>query len=115
MKNNLPKWSTVLSLLLLLSLMAFQKKEEVKVTKEMLIQKALTNKIANFTKTVNESCRSRVLERATAVVDSTLIARAKAMRNTIEKPPKPERPERPEFRNPIDSLPVKSLLKKDSI
>lgn len=79
------------------------------------MQAELTSKIAGFTNSVNKTCRNRVLERATVVVDSILIARAKAMRNTLEKPPKPLRPERPEFRNPIDSLPVKPLLKKDGI
>lgn len=97
---------------------AFQKgenSEKTVITKEMLIKERLERRIAEYEKNVSEKCQERIMERATEMVDSILIARAKASRDTIAKPPRPARPLRPEFRSPTDSTPIAPLLKNDSL
>ena len=112
---------TILLTILLFSIgifTAFQTKENTeppKITKEQLRQERLQKRLAEFQKSVEENCREDIMQRASEVVDSILIARAKASRDTIAKPPRPDRPQRPALRSPKDSTPIAPLLKGDSI
>lgn len=115
-------YKTVVGIIALLLLtmfnLSFQNTGEEKkavVTKEMLIQERLQKRIFEYEKSVKQNCDNLVMERATEVVDSILIARAKASRDTIAKPPRPNRPNRPELLPPTDSTPIAPLLQNDSL
>ena len=109
---------TLLLFLIVIVFTAFQSNNDTEppqITKEQLRQERLQNRLTEFQKSVEKNCREDVMFRASEMVDSILIARAKASRDTIAKPPRPERPVRPEFRSPTDSTPIAPLLKNDSI
>jgi len=59
-------------------------------------------------------CREELMENANQMVDSILIARAKANKDTIAKPPKPFKPEPPDAFLLEDTFAITPLL-KDSI
>lgn len=89
--------------------------EPPKITKAQLRQERLQKRLSEFQQSLEKNCREDVMLRASEMVDSILIARAKAARDTIAKPPRPERPSRPEFRSPTDSTPIAPLLQQDSL
>ncbi|MFK7932592.1 MAG: hypothetical protein AB8G22_03725 [Saprospiraceae bacterium] len=114
------RWLIIGAGLLLLGSIATAFQTETKtqlpqVTKEQLRKERLQKRLSEFQRSVEKNCHEDIITRANEVVDSILIARAKASRDTITKPPRPERPERPDLRSPTDSTPVAPLLKGDSI
>ena len=94
----------------LLLFLAFQEPQ----TREQLIQDKIDGYVNNYRQTQLDKCRDQILERAGYIVDSLLIERARAEKDTISKPPKPIKPITPERINPKDSTPVGPLF-RDSI
>jgi hypothetical protein len=98
---------------------AFQKEEELKpqVTKDDLISAAVQDRIKIFTKNRKRICAEERLADAVFRVDSILIQRAKAQRDTVSKPPKPFKPDRPEILILEDTTPIAPILitEKDSL
>lgn len=81
------------------------------------MQERLEERLAQWKAEVVRICAKKIDERAVAIVDSTIIANAKANRDTSGLPFVPGRPVKPDFRPPEDTLAVKPLLRtgKDSI
>ncbi|MFQ5448347.1 MAG: hypothetical protein ACE5FF_15590 [Saprospiraceae bacterium] len=95
--------------LLCLGMAACVKKPPVK-TKEEVIQERVAKRLSTWKNDWEKKCRKNIMERATAIVDSTILANARLNRDTTGLPPLPERPQKPEFTAPDDSLPVQPLL-----
>jgi hypothetical protein len=88
-----------------LLLMAFQQ-----VTKQDLIQEKVDERIENYLRLMHQKCEERVMERATAIVDSILIEQAKMRKDSMGKLPKPDRPAAPDIKSSVDSTPVAPLF-----
>ena len=80
------------------------------IDKQTLIAIEVNKKLEKYEKTVLKKCREQVLEDAVLVVDSILIARAKAQRDTSSKPPKPDKPDRPAIIAIEDTSEIAPLL-----
>ena len=85
-------------------------KKEPAITKDDVIQERVTKRLNTWKRNWEMKCRKNVMDRATAIVDSTIVANARLNRDTAGLPPLPERPQKPEFIAPDDSLPVQPLL-----
>ena len=82
-----------------------------KMSKETLIQNKLQERIDRFRSNKLKNCRKNAYDRATEIVDSTLIARAKTERlNKVNRPEKPEKPSRPDALSPKDTSALKPLI-----
>ena len=109
--QKIKSWSIVsASIMLIFLFSAFQEKPKPPTLRE-LIDAAVEEKLREFSKTHRENCKKKVLKRANEIVDSTLFARAKAMRiDTVPKPPKPDKPEKPEILTIEDTTPLKPFF-----
>ena len=107
--------TNILFVLLIVVCFSCKKKEEI--PKSQVIQERLEAKVEKWKKTVTVKCRNDALDRAAEIVDSTLIANAKATRDTTGRPEIPDKPFEPEVEIPEDSIDVKRLfeVQKDSI
>ena len=83
-------------------------------TKAEVMQERLDNRVRRWYVGMEKNCLKKVVDEATIIVDSTLLADAKFKRDTSDMPEVPGRPERPEFVPPEDTMPVQPLL-NDSI
>jgi hypothetical protein len=81
-------------------------------TKEQVIQEKLDERFERWKADLEQRCLDQAMDKAIAIVDSTIIANARLNRDTAGKPVIPMRPEKPTFVIPKDSTPVKPLLKK---
>jgi hypothetical protein len=106
--------SNVLFLIFLLWILLACQKEEPKVTKVELIEQEVTLRIQQIMKNKKQRCLQESLERASTIVDSLVIARAKLDKDTLSKPPKPEKPLPPNRLTLKDTLQIKPFL-SDSI
>lgn len=80
-------------------------------TKEEVIQEKVTERLARWERSWRRNCTDKALERAAEIVDSTILARARANRDTSVRSLIPPRPEKPVLVIPIDTVPVKPFLK----
>ena len=90
-------------------------------TKQEVIQERLAKRINQWHKSITDKCDRQVFEMATSIVDSTLIANARARKERQEnRPRKPLKPGQPEIEIPEDTTPIapfillELLLTKDS-
>lgn len=81
------------------------------LTKAELIEQKIEEKLQRWKKSNARKCSERVLEAATNLVDSTLIARARLDVDSIAKPLKPTKPAKPEIKQLQDTLPIAPILK----
>jgi len=88
--------------------------EEQKAIEEMVIQRELDRRIANYKAVLFKNCQERAIEEATRIADSIIIKEARLLKDTLGKPVKPARPEKPELRTLQDSTPVRPFL-RDSV
>ncbi len=79
-------------------------------TREQAIQERLDERLARWEAEMVKGCVKRIEEKAIAIVDSTIIANAKANRDTAGLPYIPSRPEKPDFVPPPDTQEIKPLL-----
>lgn len=79
-------------------------------TKEQVMQERLDERLNQWHNELKKTCRKRVIERAVAIVDSTIIANARLNRDLSGTPLLPARPQKPAFEAPADSTPVKPIL-----
>lgn len=107
LQNNAFLYLIILPLLFILSC---QTETTEPIDKETLIAIEVSKRIKEFEKGVLKRCQENVLKDATLRVDSILIARAKAQRDTTSKPPKPFKPERPEIAVVEDTSAIVPLL-----
>lgn len=78
------------------------------VTQEDLIEEAVRLRVDQWRRAQVGDCRSRILLKADAYVDSVLLARSLDVRlDTIPKPVKPERPGKPAFRAKPDTVTIR--------
>lgn len=80
-------------------------------TKEQVIQEKLDERFERWKEDLNQRCLDQAMDKAIAIVDSTIIANARLNRDTAGKPNVPLRPVKPDFVMPDDSTPVKPLLR----
>ena len=84
------------------------------ISKEALIQQRLQEKIDRWHRSIEAKCEQRITQRASDLVDSLLIARARQERDTSLRPVKPIKPLAPGVKHPKDSLPVAPLVRDTS-
>jgi hypothetical protein len=84
------------------------------LTKPELIRQKVDEKVDIFIRVHRKECQERVLEKASAIVDSMLIERVRSSRDTINKPPKPLKPEKPDPLSPMDSMDIHPLFNGDT-
>jgi hypothetical protein len=82
-------------------------------TKEEVIQEKVTERLSRWERSWRRSCTDKALERAGEIVDSTILARARANRDTSVRSLIPPRPEKPVVEMPLDTVPVEPFLKKE--
>jgi hypothetical protein len=79
-------------------------------TKEEVIQEKVSQRLNTWKNDWEKKCRKEIMERATAIVDSTILANARLNRDASGMSRLPQRPEKPGFAAPDDSMPVRPLL-----
>ena len=78
------------------------------VTQEELIEEAVRLRVDQWRRAQVSDCRSRIMQKADAYVDSVLLARSLDVRlDTIPKPVKPDRPAKPAFRPKPDTVTIR--------
>ena len=95
----------------LLAIVLFPSFQEEEVfVPENRIRKAVNQKLNQFRDIETKRCLQRMLDRAGAIADSTLMA-ASRMRggDTLVRPPIPGRPNRPDILFPKESTPLAPL------
>lgn len=80
------------------------------VDRVVVIENYVSEKIESYKTSRLKSCREVALSKATEIVDSLLIERARLEKDTFGKPGKPEKPPRPEIKTPIDTTPIRPLF-----
>jgi len=80
------------------------------LTKEEAIVKKIEEKVIRWKNSMRTKCSEDVLETAIAIVDSTLIARARLDIDSIQKPVKPIKPMMPVIKELKDTMPVAPIL-----
>jgi hypothetical protein len=80
------------------------------ITKEEVIQGKVVERLNRWKDDWEKKCRKEVMERATVIVDSTILANARFNRDTSGLPKMPQRPEKPGFSAPNDTTPIRPLL-----
>ncbi|MEM9889105.1 MAG: hypothetical protein AAF849_24725 [Bacteroidota bacterium] len=95
--------------LLFLSTTACEEKQPV-ISKKDLIEMEVEKRINRLINNKGERCKQELIDVANTIVDSILIARAKASKDTIPKPPKPFKPDQPDAFLLEDSFAIQPLL-----
>jgi hypothetical protein len=85
------------------------KKNPPAKTKEQVMQERFQNRLDQWLADLRKNCEKRVLDRAVAIVDSSLIANARENRDATGIY-LPSRPGEPDIFIPVDSLPVLPLF-----
>ena len=83
---------------------------------QQLIQNEVDKRVNEYVAIRKAQCEEGLLNEATRLLDSILIAEAREMRDTLFQPEKPERPETPTFKKLDEDIPLKPLFeKRDSL
>ena len=102
MKNKY--FTTTLLLILLYFLSTAFQQDDIK----QLMDERIAKKVKEYRAAQIKECYQNALEKATKIVDSTLIANAIYMRaDTTTRPPKPSKPTKPEIKEASDTTPIK--------
>ena len=107
MKNVFPK----IALIAVFALCANACERPPSKTKAQVMQERLDERLDRWRESLLNRCRQDVLDAATVIVDSTLLANARQNRDVSGLPDIPGRPNRPGFETPKDSTPVAPLLR----
>jgi len=110
MKYN--KYSFAL-LLVCLNFFACEEDQSAEL-KQKLIAEKVEERVQRLKNNKSIRCREELMENANQMVDSILIARARANKDTILKPPKPFKPDQPDAFLLEDTFAIQPLL-KDSL
>ena len=78
------------------------------------MQERLDERLLRWKEGMNRNCRNKVIEAASTIADSTLLANARFQRDTMDFPAVPGRPNRPDFVPPKDTVPVKPIFDKNN-
>ena len=91
--------------------------EEMKVLeKDPQVLEKLNERLSEYTRIRNKSCRKKVLEEANLRVDSMLLTISRtAKQEALDKPPLPEKPAHPEIIEIKDTSPIQPLWEIDSL
>ena len=95
--------------------------DQVKKSKEAEIQELIDARVAEkidvFREKHLKKCRDRVLNKASELADSIIMAKAIStpIIDNTERPPPPPRPPRPPIKPAIDTTPVTPLFEVDTI
>lgn len=84
------------------------------ITKAQVMQERIDKKLNSWRQSFEDKCKRDILDLATTIVDSTLIANARANKDTVGRPDKPLKPDHPDFEPPKDSVPIEPLIKEGS-
>jgi hypothetical protein len=83
---------------------------DYKEVREQMVHDTLNEKLDGFRYKERTDCKEEALRVAAKMVDSMLIARAKASKDSLNKPPIPAKPVRPNQLSPMDSSEVGPIL-----
>lgn len=84
--------------------------------KAQLIEERVSEKVQQLINNKSERCRNELYTQANLIVDSMLIARARANKDTLNKPPKMAKPELPDAFLLEDSFAIQPVVpKQDSL
>jgi hypothetical protein len=107
-------WKWLIWMLAASSLAACETQEDLQAEVEALIEQRVEERRSSFIATIQKNCERDILEEATRIVDSIIIAEARLKKDTLPKPPRPDRPEVPELKQLKDTSPVSPLF-RDSL
>ena len=110
----LPLKSFSVLALLILIFSACEEDQSVEL-KQQLIAEKVEERIQRLMNNKRIRCREELMENANQKVDSILIARAKANKDTIAKPPKPFKPDQPDAFLLEDTFAINPLLKDSTL
>lgn len=79
-------------------------------TREEVIQEKIAERLTQWEIAWRRSCYEKALEKAAAIVDSTILAQARASRDTTLRSLIPPRPGKPEVEMPFDTTPLRPIL-----
>lgn len=100
-------------IIIFLLLVTWACEEEIpQEARDELIAQEVQKRVDALVESKYERCMEELLENANTLVDSILIARAKAEKDTIKKPMKPTKPLPPEPLVLEDSSAIKPLLQR---
>lgn len=83
-------------------------------TNEEVIRGKVTERLEQWKEAWRRSCHEKILDRATTIVDSTILAVARSSRDTSWRLLLKPRPEKPDFEMPLDTLPLEPFLFPDT-
>ncbi|MEM8525758.1 MAG: hypothetical protein AAGG68_14040 [Bacteroidota bacterium] len=83
--------------------------------KQQLIAEKVEERVQRLMNNKRIRCREELMENANQRVDSILIARARANKDTIVKPPKPLKPDQPDAFLLEDTFAINPLLKDSTL
>ncbi|HHH50175.1 MAG TPA: hypothetical protein ENK52_04270 [Saprospiraceae bacterium] len=102
--------------LLLFNSFALTEQQMKVLEKDPQVLEKFNERISEYIRVRNESCRKEVLEEANLRVDSILLAISRATKQkSLDRPPRPEKPPRPEMIQIKDTSPIQPLWEMDSI
>lgn len=103
-------------ILLMIPALGFQKGKTKEAEIQALIDARVTEKVERFRRIRFAKCRESILERASELADSIILATAinTVIVDSISRPTPPDRPVRPAIKTPIDTSPVTPLLPIDT-
>ncbi|MEM9848085.1 MAG: hypothetical protein AAF847_09375 [Bacteroidota bacterium] len=107
---RLPLWFCCLIGLLFSLLQLSCEEPPPSISKEELIAQEVQKRLKRLIKNKSQRCNQELMDQANIIVDSILIARAKADKDTIPKPPKPFKPEQPDAFLLEDTFAIRPLL-----
>ena len=107
-------WKWLIWILAGFLLPAWESQEDIQQEVEALIEQRVQERRSSFTATIQKNCESQILEEATRIVDSIIIAEARLKKDNIPKPLRPDRPAVPELKQLKDTSPVSPLF-RDSL
>ena len=79
-------------------------------SKSEVIQERLDERLLRWREGMNRNCLQKVMDAASIIADSTLLANARFERDTMDFPAIPGRPNRPDFIPPKDTVAIKPIF-----
>ncbi|MGK0362994.1 MAG: hypothetical protein ACI85O_000033 [Saprospiraceae bacterium] len=87
-----------------------QSDKKKNLTKDEVVVIKIEEKVNRWKNSMQQKCTENILDAAAALVDSTLIARARLDVDSIPKPLKPIKPDMPVIKELKDTLPIAPIL-----
>lgn len=92
-----------------------QSNDKDAIAVEAKIQETLKERLLSYEEIRRKACKKEVLEAASDLADSILIAQARINKDSLIKPTKPAKPDKPTIKTVLDTMPISPFLEKDSL